>query len=166
MNRILILLTALVIAGGCGDPTSMTTTTETERGPHDGRLLEQDDFAVELAIYETGIPPEYRVWLYEDDKPLPPDAATVEVELQRLGGKRERFTFRPEGEYLRGSGVVAEPHSFDVTVRATRDGKPSNGPSIRTRDARRSQSRPLGPWASARRKPGRLRSRSSCRCRA
>ena len=122
MNRMLILLTALVIAAGCGR-SDEHVHDENERGPHNGRLLEQDGFALELAIYETGIPPEYRVWFYEDDQPLPAAAATVEVELQRLGGKRDHFTFRPEGEYLRGSGVVAEPHSFDVTVRAQREGK-------------------------------------------
>jgi cobalt-zinc-cadmium efflux system membrane fusion protein len=122
MNRTLVFLTALLIAAGCGR-SAEHTHDENERGPHNGRLLEQDGFAVELAIYEAGIPPEYRVWFYEDDKPLPADAATVEVELQRLGGKRDRFTFRPEGDYLRGSGVVEEPHSFDVAVRAQRDGK-------------------------------------------
>ena len=122
MNRTLILLTALVIAAGCGRSDEHAHDEE-QRGPHNGRLLERDGFAVELAIYEAGIPPEYRVWFYEDDKPLPADAATVEVELQRLGGKRDRFTFRPEGDYLRGSGVVEEPHSFDVTVRAQREGK-------------------------------------------
>jgi cobalt-zinc-cadmium efflux system membrane fusion protein len=122
MNRTLILLTALVIAAGCGR-SDEHAHDEDQRGPHNGRLLERDGFAVELAIYEAGIPPEYRVWFYEDDKSLPADAATVEVELQRLGGKRDRFTFRPEGDYLRGSGVVEEPHSFDVTVRAQREGK-------------------------------------------
>jgi len=122
MNRILILLTTLAIAAACGR-SDQHAHDEDQRGPHNGRLLEQDGFAVELAIFEAGIPPEYRVWFYEDDKPLPASAATVEVELQRLGGKRDRFTFRPEGDYLRGSGVVEEPHSFDVTVRAQREGK-------------------------------------------
>jgi membrane fusion protein, heavy metal efflux system len=130
MNRILVLLLVLASLGACS-PSEVGSSGEHEheeaeafeRGPHNGRLLEQDDFAVELAIYETGIPPEYRVWLYEDHKPMPPDAAPVEVEIERLGGKRERFTLRPEGDYLRGSGVVAEPHSFNVTVRATRGGK-------------------------------------------
>jgi cobalt-zinc-cadmium efflux system membrane fusion protein len=130
MNRMTLLLLAFVLATACdrsdvgtADEHGHADTEAFERGPHNGRLLEQDDFAVELAIYEAGIPPEYRVWLYDSDEPLPPAAATVEVELQRLGGERERFSFRPEGEYLRGSGVVAEPHSFDVTVRVTRNGK-------------------------------------------
>jgi membrane fusion protein, heavy metal efflux system len=133
MNRITVVLPALLVLAACGSSDPGTADEHEhghaaaeafERGPHNGRLLEQDGFAVELAIYETGVPPEYRVWLYDDDKLLPPSAATVEVELQRLGGAGERFTFRPEGEYLRGSGIVAEPHSFDVTVRASRDGKP------------------------------------------
>lgn len=122
MNRTLVFLAALVIAAGCSR-SDEHAHDEHESGPHEGRLLEQDGFAVELVIYEAGGSPEYRVWLYDDDQLLPANAATVEVELQRLGGKREHFTFSPEGEYLRGSGAVAEPHSFDVTVRAQREGK-------------------------------------------
>jgi cobalt-zinc-cadmium efflux system membrane fusion protein len=129
MNRTHILLVAFVLATACGraeergEDHDHAEAEAFARGPHNGRLLEQGDFAVELAIHEAGIPPEYRVWLYADDEPLPPTAATVEVEIQRLGGKRERFGFRQEGEYLRGDGVVAEPHSFDVIVRAVREGK-------------------------------------------
>lgn len=132
MNRVLALLSSVMLVSACG-PSGVDSGAAQghggeaeafERGPHGGRLLEQDDFAVELAIYETGIPPEYRVWLYENGKPLPPDAAAVEVEIERLGGAQQRFTFRSEGDYLRGSGTVTEPHSFDVTVRATRGGKP------------------------------------------
>lgn len=130
MNKLITLFVAFTLIAGCGADQGATdehgheaAAEESERGPHNGRLLRDDDFAVELAIYETGIPPEYRVWIYDHDKPLPPSAATVEVDLERLGGKRDHFTFAPERDYLRGSGEVTEPHSFDVTVRATRDGK-------------------------------------------
>lgn len=95
---------------------------EFERGPHNGRLLEQADFALELAIFETGVPPEWRVWLYEDGKPLPPTAAKVRVLLKRLDGEVNNFEFTPEDDFLRGKGVVAEPHSFDVVVTAQRQG--------------------------------------------
>ena len=132
MNKILLLLTITLFAGcgGSHEPADEhehehghEAAEQSERGPHGGRLLREGDFSLELAVYEAGIPPEFRVWMYEDDKPLPPNAATVEVDLERLGGKRDRFTFRPEGEYLRGSGEVSEPHSFDVVVRAVHDGK-------------------------------------------
>lgn len=131
MNKLIVTFLAFALLAGCGASHESTDehehghaeAAEAERGPHNGRLLREGDFALELAIYETGIPPEYRVWMYENGKPLPPNAATVEVDLERLGGKRDQFTFRPEGDYLRGNSEVREPHSFDVTVRAVRDGK-------------------------------------------
>jgi cobalt-zinc-cadmium efflux system membrane fusion protein len=92
---------------------------ETKAGAHGGRLLEEGDIAVELAIHEDGVPPEYRAWLYRDGRPLPPDAGRVEVTLTRLGGVIETHTFAPRGDYLRGDREVHEPHSFDVEVRAT-----------------------------------------------
>ena len=131
MNKLIPLLLALTVLAGCSDTHESRhahdhdhgAAEESERGPHNGRLLREGDFALELAIYESGIPPEYRVWLYQAEEPLPPNAATVEVDLERLGGKRDHFTFRPQRDYLRGSGEVSEPHSFDVTVRAVRNGK-------------------------------------------
>lgn len=129
MKNTFLVLAALLLSG-CDSAPNQThddhgheQAADFARGPHGGRLLEHEDFELELAIFESGIPPEYRVWLFEDGKALPPDDTNVEVELVRLGGKVDRFTFRPEADYLRSSGVVAEPHSFDVTVTAVHDGE-------------------------------------------
>jgi len=43
--------------------------------------------------------------------------------LKRLGGEVNRFTFKPENDYLAGQGVVEEPHSFDVELVAFAGGK-------------------------------------------
>jgi cobalt-zinc-cadmium efflux system membrane fusion protein len=91
---------------------------EPERGPHGGRMLEQGPLAVELAIHEAGVPPEFRAWLYRDARPLPPTAGTVEVVLTRLGGTVDTHVLAPRGDYLVGADEVYEPHSFDVEVRA------------------------------------------------
>jgi cobalt-zinc-cadmium efflux system membrane fusion protein len=99
-------------------------TAEFERGPHRGRLLRDGDFALELTIFEENRPPEFRLYAYDDDKPIAPSGVAVTVELARLGGKTDRFDFAPEGDYLRGAGEVVEPHSFDVKVSATYEGKP------------------------------------------
>lgn len=96
---------------------------EFERGPHGGRLLEQGDFALEITIFESGVPPEFRVYAYEGGKPLSPADAEVEVKLTRLDGEVDAFTFTPGVDYLRGSGVVEQPHSFDVSVTARRAGR-------------------------------------------
>jgi len=91
---------------------------EASRGPNGGRLLEEGDFAVELVIAEGGIPPEFHVYGYNKGVQLGVDDFSAAVELGRLGGTRDTFSFIPEGEYLRGIGVVREPHSFDVYVTA------------------------------------------------
>lgn len=97
---------------------------EFARGPHGGRLLSKDPYTVELAIVEDGIPPEFHAWLYRDGKPLPPANGRLRVTLARLGGKNDVHEFAPRGDALVGNAVVYEPHSFDVTVDATIDGKP------------------------------------------
>ncbi len=86
------------------------------RGPRGGRLLGEDDFSLEITVFEQGLPPEFHVYAYSDGRPLSPDEVDLEIELARLGGRVDHFDFSPRGDYLRGSGTVAEPHSFDVSV--------------------------------------------------
>ena len=88
-------------------------------GPHGGRLLEQDNFALELTLFEQGVPPEYHVYAYADGEPLDPDQVDLTVTLDRLGGRQDRISFEPFEDYLRGRQTIVEPHSFDVTVQAT-----------------------------------------------
>ncbi len=97
-------------------------TEDFERGPHRGRLLTDGDFALELQIFEDGVPPEYHVYLFRNGQPVSPGGVTVSVELTRLDGEVNQFTFTPRGEYLLGSGTVHEPHSFSVVVEAREAG--------------------------------------------
>lgn len=96
---------------------------EPEKGTHNGRLLEDGDFVVELAIFEQDVPPEYRAWASADGKTLKPGEWQLEVQLTRLGGEVNSFAFKAEQDFLRGQGVVEEPHSFDVKVIATYQNK-------------------------------------------
>ncbi|MCG2606939.1 MAG: efflux RND transporter periplasmic adaptor subunit, partial [Achromobacter sp.] len=101
---------------------------EAAKGPHNGRLLADGDFVVELAIFEDGVPPEYRAWVTRGGAPVPPAEVDLSVTLTRLDGERNVFRFRPQEDpgsgtgFLRGDGTVTEPHSFDVTVEATHAG--------------------------------------------
>jgi len=129
MNIRLIFAIPLFIlaAAGCAKPGdesddhghSEAAASEVTKGPHGGRLLEQDGHAVELQIFEEGVPPQYRAWLYRDGRPLPPDSGHLEVVLRRLGGVTDTHSFEPDGDHLVGDAVVYEPHSFDVEVLAT-----------------------------------------------
>jgi len=94
-----------------------------ERGPHGGRMLREGDFTIELTIFEDGVEPEFRAYAFSGQAELAPNEVQLQVTLGRLGGATDTFRFAPEGAYLRGDGVVAEPHSFDVTVSATHAGK-------------------------------------------
>jgi cobalt-zinc-cadmium efflux system membrane fusion protein len=120
---------ALVLLAGCGDSAGDTKETtaakadEYERGPHRGRMLRDGDFALEVTIFEDGVDPEFRVYAYRNDKPVKPSDVKLTIELGRLGGKVDRFTFAPQEDFLRGSGVVTEPHSFDVRVAASEGGR-------------------------------------------
>jgi len=109
--------------GPASETAAHAPVAEFERGPHRGRMLREGDFALELQIFEDGVPPEYHVYLFQGDKPLAPTAASVSVELTRLDGEVNRFAFAPKEDFLKGDGVVKEPHSFSVVVEAQHEGK-------------------------------------------
>lgn len=127
----LLSLCFIGLLASCGDPGPMqdghaeghAAAAEFERGPHRGRMLRQDNFALEITIFETGVPPQFRLYAYLDDKPVSPADVSASIQLGRLGGLTDTFDFAPEGDYLVGSGTVVEPHSFDVTVAATHGGR-------------------------------------------
>ena len=96
---------------------------EAATGMHGGRLHEDGDFAIELAIYEQGVLPEYRAWAFSNGEQLAPGSWQLSVQLTRLGGQVDSFNFSPNGDYLLGDREVTEPHSFDVHVDATYQGR-------------------------------------------
>ncbi len=92
-------------------------------GPRGGHLFTDHDFSVELIIFEKGVPPQFRVYLYEKGKLLPPTSAAVAITLTRLGAPAQLFRFTPEADYLLGDQIVEEPHSFDLAIAAEHTGK-------------------------------------------
>ena len=107
-------------SGGAGH--GEIATEDYERGPHRGRMLRQGEFALELTIFEDGVDPEFRLYPYLNGQPVDPSRVTASIELARLGGQVDRFAFAPQDDFLRGDGIVTEPHSFDVAVTASMPG--------------------------------------------
>lgn len=110
-------------AGGSAEAEQEAASTDYERGPHNGRMLRDGDFALEMTIFEDGAPPEFHIYAYRNDQAVDPREVQLTVSLTRLGGQVDTFVFAPEGEYLKGNGVVTEPHSFDVAVTAVTAGQ-------------------------------------------
>jgi len=120
-------LAALLVLGlaGCTERGTMTTEAGGEhdaqasdaKGPHGGRLLVDGDFAIEIAIFERGVP-EFRAYPYDSDQPAPLSDIRLAIDLHRFGGRVDHIEFVPRNDYLVGDKTVEEPHSFDVVVTA------------------------------------------------
>lgn len=104
-------------------PSGNDPAAEYEHGPHNGRMLRKENFALEITIFEKNTPPEFHVFAYNDNNELDPNKVELNIELSRLGDKKSNFKFFPINNYLKSDGVVREPHSFDVSVKAKHEGK-------------------------------------------
>ncbi|GLZ88152.1 resistance-nodulation-cell division divalent metal cation efflux membrane fusion protein CzcB [Metapseudomonas resinovorans] len=92
-------------------------------GPRGGKLFVDGQYALELAIVEQGVEPQFRAYASFDGKPLQPAQFQVQVSLERLGQPVEDFKFVPENDYLKSDAVVAEPHSFKVRIASIHGGR-------------------------------------------
>ncbi len=124
------LLSVLLTACGGGSPETDTAAkfahgveAEPAKGPHRGRLLTEGDFTLELSIFETGVPPEFRVWVTEQGQPVKPDDVGLKITLTRLGSGIDTIGFKSQSDFLRGDTVIYEPHSFVVSIEATHKGR-------------------------------------------
>jgi cobalt-zinc-cadmium efflux system membrane fusion protein len=131
MSRSTIIF-AFVLLAACGpaedpDPTTaghgMDAMPDVARGPHGGRLLEDGDFQLELALVEGGLPTRYRAWATSGGAPLPPAEVDLTVTLTRLGGATEAIDFEATADFLESGTAIPEPHSFVVSVDARHRGQ-------------------------------------------
>lgn len=135
---VICLVTLISACGNSANEYSSATNhahgapaeVEIEKGSHGGRLLTRDDFTLELSIFETGVPPEFRAWASYKGQPLKPSDVELKITLTRLsdkeGGKVDEINFKPHGDVLRGDHVIYEPHSFVVNIAALHKGKQYN----------------------------------------
>ncbi len=101
---------------------------EVAEGPQGGRWLSDEDFALEITIFERGLPPEFRVFAYRKNADTAWQAVAaaevkLEIALKRSGNKMDSVKFSAQAEYLRGDITIYEPHSFVVTVNARHENK-------------------------------------------
>ncbi len=96
---------------------------EAQKGLRGGKLFTDGDFGLEVTIFETGVEPEFRLYTYTKGKRVDPAGTTATITLERLGRDPQQIQFTKVADYLKGNAVIEEPHSFEVTVAAQREGK-------------------------------------------
>lgn len=121
-TRLFGLVFLSILMSACSDAGNMAKEGEVVKGPHGGRLLTDGDFSLELSIFETGVPPEFRAWAIQGGETLKPTNVDLNITLTRLGGKVDNIKFKPHGDALRGDTIIYEPHSFVVTINAIHEG--------------------------------------------
>lgn len=111
-------LAPIAVANASGGHGHEEEEEHQEEGPHGGRLLEHEDFAIEVTMAEAGIPPEMRIYAFYKGEPVNPTEVDLSLTLARLGGVIDNVSFTAEEQYLVSEHSVREPHSFDVEVHA------------------------------------------------
>lgn len=94
-------------------------------GPHGGPLVTTKSGRVELSVFETGLPPRFRLYFFDEhgheSKPLADK--TVTLETLRSGKKRQIFKFKKHGAYLEATAELPEPHEFEAVLKIKRGSK-------------------------------------------
>src|SRR5665213_232093 len=108
--------------------TAIIETTQpqipTGHGPHGGTWVRTTAGLTEISVFETGVPPLFRLFFFNSDaRPLPPTSATVTIETVRPDGARQVFNFIRKDGYLQSTSDIPEPHEFEVNFNISDDGQ-------------------------------------------
>lgn len=95
--------------------------TDTDVGPHGGRLFVKGDFGLEILLAEDQGEPQFRLYLFNKDKVLLPNASNVSVTVTRPDGEKQNIGFVAEKDFLQSIQTIEEPHVFEATVTAHND---------------------------------------------
>jgi cobalt-zinc-cadmium efflux system membrane fusion protein len=95
--------------------------TDVVRGPHGGQLFVKDDFGLEVLLAKDGGEPRFRIYAFNQDKILPPNANNVSIIVTRPDSEKQNISFVAEKDFLQSIQTIEEPHVFEATVTAQHD---------------------------------------------
>jgi uncharacterized protein (TIGR00299 family) protein len=91
-------------------------------GAHGGPLIKTRSGQVELSVFETDVPPRFRLYFHDRQgravKPLAHNV--VRLETVRPEGTRQVFKFKRHQDYLEATEELPEPHEFTAVLRLQR----------------------------------------------
>ena len=87
-------------------------------GPHGGVMMDTGHGRCEISIFETGVPPCFRLYVYDRAGRTAALFAANEVSIETLrpDGSKQLFAFVEKGEFLESTTDIPEPHEFAVTL--------------------------------------------------
>ncbi len=88
----------------------------------DAKLINTGHGIVHLSVFETGVPPVFRLAFSEHGKAFVPEPSSVIVETVRPGDVRQTFAFVKQEGFLESTTDIPEPHEFDLTLTLSHDG--------------------------------------------
>ena len=87
-------------------------------GPHGGPLVETKYGRVELSVFETDVPPRFRLYFFDEHgHGMKPPRAEVKIKTVRNGKAKQEFRFVRRDEYLEASDELPEPHEFVASLK-------------------------------------------------
>ena len=87
-----------------------------EHGHDDTKLINTGHGVVNLSVFETGVPPVFRLAFSEHGKVFLPEPSSVTIETVRPGDVRQTFAFVKREGFLESTTDIPEPHEFDLTL--------------------------------------------------
>ena len=89
-----------------------------EKAPHGGSWIQTENDFVEISVFETRVPPHFRLYFFDADKRPRPSLASsdVTVETIRPDGSRQVFEFVNGAGHLRSTTDIPEPHEFRLRL--------------------------------------------------
>ncbi len=94
------------------------------RGPHGGMLLDTGHGWLEIAVFDEGGPPRFRIHPCQaGGAPAPlPRHTRMSIETTRIDGSTQIFQFEPAGTFWEATAVLPEPREFAATVTMSHEG--------------------------------------------
>ena len=91
-------------------------------GAHGGQVLKTSFGQVELSVFETNVPPRFRLYFTKEKGKtgIQPDASSILVETKRPAGARQTFKFKRHRDYLEATEELPEPHDFMAVLQLKR----------------------------------------------
>ncbi len=108
----------VALPAGFKVPSMRAAAARRTHGPHGGMLLDTGHGWLEIAVFEEGVPPRFRIYpCTATGAAVPlPQGSRLTLETARLDGSTQLFKFEPAAGCWEATAMLPEPHEFMATL--------------------------------------------------